>query len=201
MDTYQHFIRRLIVHSQPRLSSNATTPVYEASTSLTFRLLVQEMQRLAHDPFLADRFRDSIEKIDNNGDIFRHFDLIRFVDRVGLRPLERLVLVSGIVFSTTRKDLVSQALSVIRVDFESALLSFCQHPPLDHTDWNSAQVGKFLNNLLCDSPLETPVLEPPQFQALIAAFHARYGSETMAPIWQQIFPKLRYAFNKLPFNS
>lgn len=179
------------MHSQPRLSSNATNPAYDASTSLTFRLLVQEMQRLARDPFLSDRFRDSIEKIDNNGDIFRHFDLSRFIDRVGLRPLERLLLASAIIFSPTRKDLVSQAISVIRVNFESALMSFCQQSPLDYADWNPAQVGKFLSNLLCDSPLETPVLESPQFQALVTASQVKYGNDIMAPIWQQIFPKLR----------
>ncbi|GJJ12464.1 hypothetical protein Clacol_006706 [Clathrus columnatus] len=190
MDTYHHFIRRLIVHSQPRLSTTGTPSAYDASSSLTFRLLVQEMQRLARDPLLADRFRDSIEKIDNNGDIFRHFDLIRFADRVGLRSLERLILASTVVFSTSRKDLVSQAVSIIRVDFESALMSFCQHPSFDHSDWSPTQLGKFLSNLLCDSPLETPILETPQRQALLAASQAKYGNEFMTPIWQQIFPKM-----------
>jgi len=97
IETYLHFIRRLIVHSQTRLSSTANTPTFDTSTSLTFRLLVQETQRLARDPFLADRFRDGIEKAEGQGDVFRHFDLVRFADRVGLKPLERLVLASSIV--------------------------------------------------------------------------------------------------------
>jgi hypothetical protein len=53
------------------------------------------MQRLARDPFLADRFRDGIDKVE-----WGHFWTLRplrFVDGVGLRPLERLVLVASIV--------------------------------------------------------------------------------------------------------
>ena len=53
LGTYLHFIRRLIVHSQGRLSAGSNTP-FDASNALTFRLLVQEAQRLARDPFLAD---------------------------------------------------------------------------------------------------------------------------------------------------
>ncbi|THH04818.1 hypothetical protein EW145_g5247, partial [Phellinidium pouzarii] len=88
LNTYLHFIRRLIVHSQARLTSTAAPTAFDTSTSLTFRLLVQETQRLARDPFLADRFREGVDRGD--GEIFRAFDLVRFADRVGLRPLERL---------------------------------------------------------------------------------------------------------------
>jgi len=93
-----YFIRHLIVHSQAHLQSTAAPSAFDTSTSLTFWLLVQETQRLARDPYLADRFRDGLDR--GEGDIFRHFDLERFADRVGF---ERLVLASSIVTAPTRK--------------------------------------------------------------------------------------------------
>lgn len=191
LDTYLHFIRRLIVHSQGRLALAAPPSAFDTSTALTFRLLVQETQRLARDPFLADRFRDGIDK--GEGDAFRHFDLLRFVDRVSLRPLERLVLASSIVAGSTRKELTSQAAALIRVDFENAVLSLCQHPSFDHADLSPQQIAKLMSNLLSDSTSDAPVLDATQRQALIAAAQAKYGPEIVAPILQRIFPTLRYA--------
>lgn len=167
---------------------------------MTFRLLVQETQRLARDPFLADRFREGIDK--GEGDAFRHFDLLRFVDRVALRPLERLVLTSAIVSSPTRKELAAQAMSLIRHDFEIAVLALCQHPSFDHADLSPQQVAKLMSNLLSESASETPILDPTQRQALIAAAQAKYGPEIVAPILQRIFPTLRsgqcvYHFSQL----
>ena len=189
LDTYLHFIRRLIVHSQARLSSTAAASSFDNSTSLTFRLLVQEAQRLARDPFLADRFRDGIDK--GEGDIFRHFDLLRFADRIGLRPLERLILTSSVVSAPTRKELSTQAANIIRIEFEDAVLALCQRPSFDHADLSPSQVAKLMSNLLSDTPSDTVILDGPQRQALIAAAHAKYGNDIVAPILQRIFPTLR----------
>ncbi|KAH7889967.1 Not1-domain-containing protein [Phlebopus sp. FC_14] len=188
LDTYLHFIRRLIVHSQGRLSSSAPPSAFDTSTALTFRLLIQETQRLARDPFLADRFRDGIDK--GEGDVFRHFDLLRFVDRVSLRHLERLVLTSSIVASSTRKELATQAATLIRLNFEEAVLSLCQHPSFDHADLSPQQVAKLMSNLLSEPTSENPVLDATQRQALILAAQAKYGPEIVTPILQRIFPTL-----------
>lgn len=157
---------------------------------MTFRLLVQETQRLARDPFLADRFRDGIDK--GEGDIFRQFDLVRFADRIGLRPLERLVLASSIVSAQTRKELAQQAANIIRLDFENAVLSLCHNPSFDHADLSPGQVTKLMSNLLSDPPPDTPILDATQRQALIVAAQTKYGADTVAPILQHIFPTLRY---------
>jgi CCR4-NOT transcription complex subunit 1 len=153
--------------------------------------LVQETQRLARDPILADRFRDGIDK--GEGDIFRHFDLIRFADRIGLRPLERLVLASSIISASARKELASQAAAIIRMDFENAVLSLCQHPSFDHADLSPNQVAKLMANLLQSSSPDNPVLDYNQCKALIAAAQAKYGNEIIAPILQRILRNLRYA--------
>ncbi|CCM03832.1 uncharacterized protein FIBRA_05981 [Fibroporia radiculosa] len=184
IDIYLHFIRRLIVHSQSRLFLTPTPNTFDASSPLTFRLLVQETQRLARDPFLADRFRDGIDK--GEGELFRLFDLARFAERVGLRPLERLILAASIVAGQTRRDLASQAVNIIRADFESAVMAICQHPSFDHADLSPNQIARLLTNLLSEPPLDTPVLEAPQRQALIAAAQAKYGPEIVLPILQRI---------------
>ncbi|KAL0577902.1 CCR4-NOT core subunit cdc39 [Marasmius crinis-equi] len=179
VETYLHFIRRLIVHSQSNSSSN-----------LTFRLLTQEVQRISRDPFLADRFRDGIDK--GEGEVFRHFDLVRFLDRVSLRPLERLVLAASVASGSSRKELVTQATSLIQnaVEFENAVLSLCHNPSFDHADLSPHQVSKLMSNLLSDPPQDAPILDPSQRQALIVAAQTKYGQETVAPILQRIFPTL-----------
>lgn len=189
IDTYLHFIRRLILQSTTRLT-NAPTPIpFDNSTALTFRLLAQETQRLARDPTFADRFRDGIDK--GEGDVFRTFDLARFVDRVGLQPLEKLVLASSIVAGQTRRELATQAANIIRLNFEDAVLSICQHPSFDNADLSPGQLAKLLTNLLSEPPIDAPVLDPGERQALITAAMAKYGSDTIAPMLRRIFPELR----------
>ncbi|KNZ75310.1 General negative regulator of transcription subunit 1 [Termitomyces sp. J132] len=178
IDTYLHFIRRLI------LASSAPS----ASASLTFRLLVQETQRLARDPFLADRFRDGIDK--GEGDIFRQFDLARFVDRINLRPLERLVLASSIISSSTRKELANQASNMIHNEFENAVVALCHNPSFDHADLSPNQIVKLMSNLLSDTPTESPVLDTSQVKTLIIAVQTKYGKDTIAPILHRILPNL-----------
>jgi CCR4-NOT transcription complex subunit 1 len=178
------------VHSQARLTSTAAPAAFDPSTSLTFRLLVQETQRLARDPFLADRFRDGIDK--GEGDIFRNFDLARFADRVGLRPLERLVLAASIVAAPTRKELLSQAQGIIRSEWENAVLSLCQHPSFDHADLSPNQIAKLLTNLLSDPPPDAPVLNALQRQELLRAARTKYSDEIISPILLRILPTMRW---------
>ncbi|KAH8102882.1 Not1-domain-containing protein [Cristinia sonorae] len=196
IDTYLHFIRRLIVHSSGRLGANPSPAQFDNSTALTFRLLVQEVQRLARDPFIADRFRDGVDR--GEGDIFRNFDLLRFVDRVGLRPLERVILASSIVAALTRKELAIQAANIIHSEFEHAVLALCQHPSFDHADLTPNQVAKLMSNLLCDASTENPVLDGTQREALVAATLQKYGSDIVIPVLQRILPNINLASDATP---
>jgi hypothetical protein len=103
------------------------------------------------------------------------------------------VLASSIVTAQTRKELALQAASMIRVEFENAVLALCQHPSFDHADLSPSQVAKLLSNLLELTTPETPILDGSQREALIAAAQAKYGTEVVAPILQQIIPHLRSA--------
>ncbi|KII88902.1 hypothetical protein PLICRDRAFT_109994 [Plicaturopsis crispa FD-325 SS-3] len=53
-----------------------------------------------------------------------------------------------------------------------------------------------MSNLLSDPPSDSPTLDAPQRQALIAAASAKYGGEIVHPILQRIFPTL-----SLPRNT
>ena len=159
---------------------------------------MQETQRLARDPFLADRFRDGVGG--GEGDSFRHFDLSRFVDRVGLRPLERLVLAATIVGGQTRKDLTSQAVGVIRTEFDNAVLELCHSPPFEHAEFTPAQMSKVLANLLIDHSQDAPILDASQRQSLLIAAQSKLGKEAMIPILQRLYPKLMY-FLSSPYHS
>lgn len=194
-----HFIRRLIVHSQARLLPTPPSTSFDTSISLTFRLLIQETQRLARDPFLADRFRDGVGG--GEGDSFRNFDLARFVDRVGLRPLERLVLAAAVVGGQTRKELSNQAVVVIRAEFDNAVLELSHSPPFEHAEFSSAQMGKLLTNLLVDIPQDAPILDVGQRQALLVAAQTKIGKDAMNPILQRIYLKLRYVLFLLTFPT
>jgi CCR4-NOT transcription complex subunit 1 len=189
VDAYIHFLRRLFAHAQPKLT-NSTTPagVSESTAALTFRLLLQETQRLSRDPFLADRFRDGVDK--GEGEFFRTFDLIRFADRVRLAPLEKLVLASSFVAGATRKDLSAQAANMIKAEFEGAVLSLCHNPSFDQSDLSPNQLSKLMANLLSDLPTDSPILDAAQRQALITAAQTKYGKETISPILHRILPTL-----------
>jgi CCR4-NOT transcription complex subunit 1 len=150
--------------------------------------LIQETQRLARDPFLADRFRDGVDK--GEGDVFRQFDLFRFVDRVGLRPLERLVISAAVISGPTRKDLVTQAANMIRTEFDDALLALSHNPSFDHADLSPAQVTKLMTNLLCDAT-ETELLSASQVKSLISTAQNKYGKDTIAANLNRIIPHLK----------
>lgn len=177
------------------------------------------MQRLSRDPFLADRFREGVDK--GEGEIFRTFDLVRFADRLGLRPLERLILAASIASAGVsnapaaagtgqsqgsagaaaagstgvKRALAEQAATIIRVDFENAVLSLCQHPCFDHADLSPAQAGKLLQNLLSDPPRDAPLLDATQRQALIAAAQTKFGVDVISPILQQLLPIIRFVMD------
>jgi CCR4-NOT transcription complex subunit 1 len=190
IDVYLHFIRRLIVHSHNRIASNPNPSNADSSSNLSFKLLVQETQRLARDPFLAVRFKEAVDK--GEGEAFRSFDLAKFADRTNLQPLERFILSAPILVSASKKELVSQAHAVVQQEFEEAIPAMCHQPAFDNgAELSPSQVVRLLNTLLSDPPLESPVLTLSQIQALLVATGTKYGSETLTPALRQILPHIR----------
>jgi CCR4-NOT transcription complex subunit 1 len=187
VETYLHFIRRLIYHAQSRLTSSGSG--FGGTDALAFRLLISEAQRIGRDPILADRFREAVDR--GEGDTLRFFDLARFVDRVGLRPLERLVVAAAFISNPTRKEYANQAASIIRLEFEGAALSLCHTPSFENADLSLNQLAKLMANLLSDLPSDSPVLDAQQRPALILAAQTKYGKEAISPVLRRIFTQLR----------
>lgn len=126
------------------------------------------------------------------------------MDRVGLRPLERLILASSFVSTPTRKELANQAASIIRLEFESAILALCHSPCFENADLSLNQLAKVMANVLADPPSDAPVLDAQQRQALILAAQTKYGKEAVNPILRRIFTHFRYfltSFDDSPFNA
>ncbi|KAF7311634.1 Not1-domain-containing protein [Mycena kentingensis (nom. inval.)] len=170
IDTYLHFIRRLIVHSQSRLTSSTTPSSFELSNSLTFRLLVQETQRLARDPLLAPRFRDGIDKA-----------CVPLSVSSSPRPSSPLPLAKN---SHLKLPRLYVSLST------TPSSSFATTPASTTPTYPPAQLSKFMSNLLSDPPPDAPVLDAAQRQTLIVATQSKYGKDAVLPILQRVLPSM-----------
>ncbi|KAG8755159.1 hypothetical protein FRC14_004305 [Serendipita sp. 396] len=187
-ETYIHFFKRLITATASRIIAPNPPASWDSSTVLPFRLLVQETQRLARDPFLADRFRDTIDKADSEP--IRNFELIRFIERVALSPLERVILASAVLSAPNRRDLVQQASTIIRMNFDQARPALLGPPTSESANLSKTQIAKLLSNLLCDIPSDAPVLDVTQRQSLLSGLLTKYGFDVMMPIMKQILPRI-----------
>ncbi|KAF8674211.1 Not1 protein [Rhizoctonia solani] len=177
-ESYVGLLRRLIGTCYPRMGGG--------DGGVVQRLLVQEMQRMGRDPFLADRLKDTLERGD--GEVFRTMELEKLLERVPLRPLERLVIASVFVTSS-RPDLSSSAAQIVHADLENAVLALVARPSFDTTDMSLSQAAKLLANLLSDPPPDAPVLDPSERVALLTAAQAKYGPD-LAPVLRTVFPTL-----------
>ncbi|KAJ1307774.1 hypothetical protein OPQ81_001861 [Rhizoctonia solani] len=177
-ESYVGLLRRLIGTCYPRIASG--------DGGVVQRLLFQEIQRMGRDPFLADRLKDALER--GEGEVFRTLDLHRLLERVPLRPLERLVLASVFVTSP-RPEFASAAAQIIHTDLENAVLALVARPSFDSADMSLSQAAKLLANLLSDTPPDAPVLDPSERIALLTAAQAKYGPD-LAPVLRTVFPTL-----------
>ncbi|KAG9083271.1 hypothetical protein FS749_006170, partial [Ceratobasidium sp. UAMH 11750] len=183
-ESYVGLLRRLIAACYPRLATGASG---DSQWALALRLLVQEIQRLARDPFLADCLRDALER--GEGEVFRTLELHRLLDRVPLRPLERLVLASVFVASP-RPEFASTAAQIVHAELENAVLALCARPSFESGDISLSQAAKLLANLLSDPPPDAPVLDHSERIALLTAAHAKFGPDNLAPVLRTVFPTL-----------
>ncbi|KAJ7888102.1 hypothetical protein B0H14DRAFT_1213505 [Mycena olivaceomarginata] len=114
----------LIVAAQSKYGKDTINPmVQRIHPSLSVPSGTSLVQVLGFQQ-IASHFRDGIDKCE--GDLSRRFDLARFSDFIGLRPLERVILAASIVATPTGKELATQASSIIQVEFHNAVcaLSF-----------------------------------------------------------------------------
>ncbi|KAF8316883.1 hypothetical protein DL93DRAFT_723540 [Clavulina sp. PMI_390] len=167
-EIHVHLLRRLIAASHLRLNlDDPTTSFYDPHS-----------------------FREAIDKAD--GQIFLNFDLDRFCERIGLGPLEKLVLASSIISPfTTRRDLVGQASELIQSNFEKSVALLNKTPSFDLDDLSNSAIEKLLSHLVSDSPLMPSILDVQQRHRIISNVQYKIGTEAMGEILEKISSTLR----------
>ncbi|CAG8526473.1 8493_t:CDS:10 [Ambispora leptoticha] len=118
-DIYFHLLRRLLINNQSKIfntgnRSNSEVIIY---SSLDYRLLIDKVKQSASNPTLSAVFCDALNSI-YNIDSFRNFDLNRFLDQVGLNPVEKVSL-SISLLSATKKEIEEKAGEIITNNFDS----------------------------------------------------------------------------------
>ncbi|EJT98519.1 Not1-domain-containing protein [Dacryopinax primogenitus] len=160
----------------------------DPAAPLPFRLLSQEVRRLARVPSKAGRFREAVER--GEGDVFRVFDFSKFVNAVHLSALEKVILAAHVAASVSRSDLAIQGKAVFAADFNTAMVQLLQTPSFETADLSVEEAKALLIALLSESPQETPLLDPASRARLLSAMSLRYGMEIAKPLLVDVIPTM-----------
>ncbi|KZT56511.1 Not1-domain-containing protein [Calocera cornea HHB12733] len=155
---------------------------------LPFRLLSQEVRRLARTPSKASRFREAVER--GEGDVFRVFDFSKFVNAVHLSALEKVILAVHVAYSVSRSDLAVQGRTVLANEFNAGLAQLMQTSSFDSGDLTPEESRALLSALLSESPHEIPLLDAESRARLLSAILSRYGADIAIPILVDIIPTM-----------
>jgi CCR4-NOT transcription complex subunit 1 len=102
MDVFPKFFRRLVSGNALKLFPGANIKASENVGAGSYQILVEEMQKVLKDTSQAQKIAETIEEGD--GDVFRDFDLITFVEHFCLGPVAETILCLAFR-SCTRADL------------------------------------------------------------------------------------------------
>jgi CCR4-NOT transcription complex subunit 1 len=87
MEVFSKYFRRLLQGNASQIFPSAGK---SAEPAPTYTLLVDEMQKLRHDPQQAQKIAESIDT--NEVDLYRDFDVSGFVEHFKLAPIARFSL-------------------------------------------------------------------------------------------------------------
>ena len=91
MDVFSTFFRRLLQSNATTIFPNAVRPQAGSDTAAQYKLLSEEMAKVARDPQQAERIAYALDT--NEGELFRDFDLSTFIDHFRLNPIAKVALV------------------------------------------------------------------------------------------------------------
>ncbi|KAG9303880.1 hypothetical protein G9A89_005790 [Geosiphon pyriformis] len=177
-DIYFHLLRRLLIENQSKILStgNRNTEVIIHS-SLNYRLLIEKVKQSASNPTLSGVFCDALNSIDNN-ESFRNFDLNRFLDQVGLNPVEKVAICISLL-SATRKETEEKAGEIITNNFDSLVEALQDNSILSNTS------GQLLHHLLVffrSYHADSLALSSQQIDAPIDAARSKFASKPVPPV-------------------
>ena len=90
MDVFPKFFRRLVSGNASKLFPGANIKASENAGAGSYQILVEEMQKVFTGVSLLRELSTTIDEGD--GDIFRDFDLVTFLDHFGLGPISETAL-------------------------------------------------------------------------------------------------------------
>ena len=102
MDVFPKYFRRLVSGNASKIFPGANIKGSENAGAGSYQILVEEMQKILRDPSQAQKIAETIDEGD--GDLFRDFDLLSFVEHFDLGPIAETILCSAFR-NCTRADL------------------------------------------------------------------------------------------------
>ena len=87
MEVFTKYFRRLVQQNATQIFSRDGRAV---ESNGAYQILLTEMQKLRKDPEQASKIAESIDN--NEGDLFRDFDLATFVSHFQLDPISKMAL-------------------------------------------------------------------------------------------------------------
>ena len=100
MEVFSKYFRRLLVGNSPQIFPGINRNVENPAN---YQLLVQEMERITHDPEQAKKIAETIDTSEDVP-IFRDFDISAFMNHFKLDPIAKTLLASAFT-QVTRADL------------------------------------------------------------------------------------------------
>ena len=98
MDVFSKYFRRLVSGNASQIFPGSNKPSSENAGN--YAILVEEMRKVIRDPGQALKIAESIDGSD--GDIFRDFDLVTFVDHFKLDPIAQSTI--GFAFKRCNRN-------------------------------------------------------------------------------------------------
>ncbi|KAF1987219.1 Not1-domain-containing protein [Aulographum hederae CBS 113979] len=107
MEVYSKYFRRLLTSNAAQIFPQSKG----TDNAGTYQILVAEVQKIRHDPQQADKIAESLDTPE--GDLFRDFDIVTFMDHFKMDPAERLTLALSLR-RTSKADLRNKGDTIIQ---------------------------------------------------------------------------------------
>ncbi|GAM88039.1 hypothetical protein ANO11243_060680 [Dothideomycetidae sp. 11243] len=128
MEVFTQYFRRLIQSNASQIFSGSSRASDGAGG--TYQLLVNEVQKLATDPDQALKIAESLDTTE--GDLFKDFDLVAFMDHFRLNPIIRTALLLACKSVANKSDLKAKADAYLSSTFDQFLSTLSE--PTDTND-------------------------------------------------------------------
>ncbi|KAF2872099.1 CCR4-Not complex component, Not1-domain-containing protein [Massariosphaeria phaeospora] len=162
MEVFSKYFRRLVQNNAAQIfstSSRTTEP------NGSYQILVAEMQKLSQDLEQAAKIAESLDS--HEGDLFRDFDLVTFVDHFELDAFSKVALAVA-CSATSKSDLRTKAEEILEESGDQLFLAFSRptanDPPMEF-------LASFVERLLQDPPADW---EEDRKANLVYAIQMRY---------------------------